>query len=127
MAEQFALQHGFGKAAAMYGHKRPAPPRPVKMYGPGHQFLAGAAFPLYDSRHFRLGNPRDIVEDFTHPGAVADDIGERIFLLQFKPEPRVLGAEAGLLQHIIYGGTKFGVLKRLGHVVRSPEFHGLHG
>ena len=73
VAEQFALQQGFGDGHAVDDQKGFGRPQAVLVDGPGHQFLAGAGFP--PDEHGGVGgrHPADGLVDLLHGLAAADD------------------------------------------------------
>ena len=76
MAEELALEECLGDGAAVDGDEGAGMARAVRVYGAGHQLLAGAALALAEHGGIRLGDPLDHREDVAHLGRGAEDVRE---------------------------------------------------
>ena len=68
MAEKFIGDQLLGKAAAIKNNEGLGYPMAVQVDGPGHQLLAGTAFPLDEDITVDPGNLTDGLEQFIDPG-----------------------------------------------------------
>jgi len=83
VAEKLGFQEGVGKGAAVDRHKGALGPPTQAMEGPGHQFLAGAAFPFDEHGAVGAGHLGQEGENFLHPGRLGNDVPQAIAALDF--------------------------------------------
>ena len=73
VAEQFAFQQRFGNGGAIDGDERRVGAVAVLVNGAGDQFLAGAGFAADEHVHRFGGDPANLLVNFLHRGALADE------------------------------------------------------
>ncbi len=92
----------------------------------GDLFLAGAGLALDEHGRAGLGDVADQLEDRVHARALADDVVERVALLQLLAQVHDLVLQAALAQHALDHQTQMVAVDRLGVEVVRPQAHRLH-
>ena len=127
VAEELALQEGFGEGGAVDGDEALVGPGAALVDGPGDEFLAGAALAGDEDRGPGLGHPFYQGEDLLHDLGFADDVGEAVLFFQFLVQEAVLEDEVAVLQGLGDGHHDLFVLEGLEDVVEGAFFHGRDG
>ena len=78
ISEEFALQQGLRKRAAVDGNEGVGGARRTNVNGAGHQFFTGAALPVDQNRAGGGGDGANRLLELLHGRAGADDVVERI-------------------------------------------------
>ncbi len=99
------------------------------VHGPGHEFLAGAAFAVNQNRALGGGHGANGLLQFFHGGTDADDVVERVAGGGIAFEGEVLAAERHFLESAVDGQLDFvDQSGRLADVVGGAAgFHGFDG
>ncbi len=112
-------------APQLMGTKGLVPALAVVMDGPGHQFLAGAAFPGDQDVDPAAGDLLDQVVDLLHRLALADQAAEGVTPAQLLFQLDVFLAQVLALQGVFDDEADLFVLEGLGDVVVGPLLHRL--
>src|SRR5262249_50918409 len=76
VTEELALEQRLRDGAAVDGDEGSVAPWTMRVDGPGHELLAGAALSLAEHGGLCLADPLDQREDLAHPGRGAEDVGK---------------------------------------------------
>ena len=124
VAEEFALQQGFGQGAAVDRDAAFGGPVAALVDGPGDEFLAGAALAGNQDRGLRPGHPFHQGQDFLHDPGLSHNVGEAVLFFQFLVQQAVGQDEVAVFQGLGDGHQDFVVLEGLEDVIEGAFFHG---
>ena len=129
ISEEFALEQGLRKRAAVDGNESLGGARRTNVHGAGHQFFTGAALAVDQHRAGRGSDSADRLLELLHGAAGADDVVERVARGGVAAQREILLAEsnfssARLIASLI-SSTRPGTLANV--VGGASRFHGFHG
>ncbi len=124
VAEEFALQQGFGQGAAVDRNEALGGPVAALVDGPGDEFLAGAALAGNQDRGPGLGHPFHQGQDILHDSGLTHNVGEAVLFFQFLVQQAVGEDQVAVFQGLGDGHHDFFILKGLEDVIEGAFFHG---
>src|SRR4029079_19458776 len=78
MSEELALEEAPGDRAQIADHERCARSRRERVYGFGHELLAGAGLAAHEDRDVRGCDPRHRLDELAHRGARTHEMTEEL-------------------------------------------------